>query len=320
MRAPAYNQASPTSTLPSPHSAVGRPLSYGYTSYYQALQPQPNYVHSAGAMPYNNGRASFSSVSQPASATSAYTRYNEPTTPQSAREQSSMYAQGYTTSAQVTTPRQAPIPAYHSMSSSASKAASPPSGTSHSTGAAPGPIPASTPQMRTDENGIQWLKFMYSKDKHKREYEIRCDAEAVDTKQLSPTFKAANLVYPRAQKFSEYTGNRWAYESECNHIGWALTHLNPELRENRGATQRAVDSWRNTSGNTKMRSRRVKRQTKAQTRAKAQQQMQASQQSVLGGRNTNALAMQRPLPETSSSTHEHHLPASKLDRKLSIFR
>jgi len=161
---------------------------------------------------------------------------------------------------------------------------------------------------------------MYSKDKHKREYEIRCDTESVDIKRLSPTFKEANLVYPRAQKFAEYTGNRWKYESECNQIGWALTHLNPELRENRGATQRAVDSWRNTCQDPKMRSRRVKRQTKAVTRAKAQQQMQASQQGVTAQRDSHALVVQRPLPETASgSTHEHQLPASSIDGKSACF-
>jgi len=201
------------------------------------------------------------------------------------------------------------------MSSSTSKA-SPPSGHSHSTGAAPGPIPATTPVIAKDIDGVKWIKFMYSKDKHKREYEIRCDTESVEIKSLSPTFKEANLVYPRAKKLDEYTGNRWKYESECNQIGWALTHLNPELRENRGATQRAVDSWRNTCKDLKMRSRRVKRQSKAITRAKAQQQMQASQHGVNAQRDSQPLAVQRPLPETlSSSTHEHKLPASSVDGK-----
>lgn len=69
-------------------------------------------------------------------------------------------------------------------------------------------------------------------------------------------------VYPRANlPQEEYKGNRWAYETECNTLGWKLAHLNSsEIAGKRGLIQRAVDSYRNRYPN--MRSRRVARQEK----------------------------------------------------------
>ena len=80
------------------------------------------------------------------------------------------------------------------------------------------------------------------------EYTIRCDVESVDTNSLSQEFKSENCVYPRACVPKEqYKGNRLAYETDCNQVGWALAELNPCLRGKRGLIQRAVDSWRNSN-------------------------------------------------------------------------
>lgn len=139
--------------------------------------------------------------------------------------------------------------------------------------AAPGPIPATTPLVvRQDQNGVQWIAFEYSRDRIKSEYTIRCDVESVDTTTLSEEFKTQNCVYPRACRTDEpYKGNRLHYESECNTVGWALAELNPNLRDKRGLIQRAVDSWRNSNQNPRLRSRRVRRQAKL-TQRKAQSQ------------------------------------------------
>lgn len=69
-------------------------------------------------------------------------------------------------------------------------------------------------------------------------------------------------MYPRANLPREtYRGNRWAYETECNMLGWKLAYLNAnEIAGKRGLIQRAVDSYRNRYPS--MRSRRVARQEK----------------------------------------------------------
>ena len=134
--------------------------------------------------------------------------------------------------------------------------------------AAPGPIPATTPLVvRQDNNGVQWIAFEYSRDRVKMEYTIRCDVESVNTDELSQEFKSANCVYPRACcNKDQYKGNRLHYESECNAVGWALAQLNPPLREKRGLIQRAVDSWRNSNQDVRLRSRRVRRMAKMTNR------------------------------------------------------
>ena len=130
--------------------------------------------------------------------------------------------------------------------------------------AAPGPIPATTPLVvRQDNNGVQWIAFEYSRDRVKMEYTIRCDVESVDTGNLSQEFKQDNCVYPRAcVPRDQYKGNRLTYETDCNQVGWALADLNACLRGKRGLIQRAVDSWRNSNQDPKLRSRRVRRQAK----------------------------------------------------------
>ncbi|KAJ5495000.1 hypothetical protein N7539_000116 [Penicillium diatomitis] len=137
-----------------------------------------------------------------------------------------------------------------------------------SSSAAPGPIPATTPLVvRQDSNGVQWIAFEYSRDRVKMEYTIRCDVESVNVDNLSQDFKTENCVYPRACcSKDQYRGNRLVYETECNTVGWALAELNPSLRGKRGLIQRAVDSWRNSNQDQRLRSRRVRRQAKANYR------------------------------------------------------
>lgn len=134
--------------------------------------------------------------------------------------------------------------------------------------AAPGPIPATTPLVvRQDNNGVQWIAFEYSRDRVKMEYTIRCDVESVNVDNLNPDFKSENCVYPRACcSKDQYRGNRLVYETECNTVGWALAELNPCLRGKRGLIQRAVDSWRNSNSDPKLRSRRVRRMAKLNNR------------------------------------------------------
>ncbi|KAK4157004.1 hypothetical protein C8A00DRAFT_12113 [Chaetomidium leptoderma] len=135
--------------------------------------------------------------------------------------------------------------------------------------AAPGPIPATTPLVvRQDTNGVQWIAFEYSRDRVKMEYTIRCDVESVNQDELSAEFRSENCVYPRACcPKDQYRGNRLQYETECNSVGWALAQLNPPLRGKRGLIQRAVDSWRNSNQDPRLRSRRVRRMAKMNYRS-----------------------------------------------------
>lgn len=99
------------------------------------------------------------------------------------------------------------------------------------------------------------------------EYTIRCDVESVNTDELTEEFKTENCVYPRACcPKDQYRGNRLVYETECNTVGWALAQLNPPLRGKRGLIQRAVDSWRNSNQDPRLRSRRVRRMAKINNR------------------------------------------------------
>ncbi|KAI0467380.1 hypothetical protein F4859DRAFT_506758 [Xylaria cf. heliscus] len=138
--------------------------------------------------------------------------------------------------------------------------------------AAPGPIPATTPLVvRQDNNGVQWIAFEYSRDRVKMEYTIRCDVESVNTDELGADFRTENCVYPRACcTKDQYRGNRLQYETECNTVGWALAQLNPCLRGKRGLIQRAVDSWRNSNQDPRLRSRRVRRMAKMNNRKTVQ--------------------------------------------------
>ncbi|KAL8879287.1 MAG: hypothetical protein Q9198_003071 [Flavoplaca austrocitrina] len=194
--------------------------------------------------------------------------------------------------------------------------------------AAPGPIPATTPTVvRQDQNGVQWIAFEYSRDRVKMEYTIRCDVESVNVDQLAQDFQTENCVYPRAIcNKDQYRGNRLNYETECNTVGWALAELNPCLRGKRGLIQRAVDSWRNSNQDPRLRSRRVRRQAKIQTRKQVQTPHPShlpgpggpgvgggGPTGVTPGPNPMAAPVQRPQQQQpsnmmmgSSQTHHHH--------------
>ena len=163
-------------------------------------------------------------------------------------------------------------PPQHSSNGPQSNLNNVPGGNGVNPNAAPGPIPATTPLVvRQDNNGVQWIAFEYSRDRVKMEYTIRCDVESVNVETLSPEFKQENCVYPRACcSKDQYRGNRLVYETECNTVGWALAELNPCLRGKRGLIQRAVDSWRNSNQDPRLRSRRVRRMAKINNRKAVQ--------------------------------------------------
>jgi hypothetical protein len=186
--------------------------------------------------------------------------------------------------------------------------------------AAPGPIPATTPLVvRQDQNGVQWIAFEYSRDRVKMEYTIRCDVESVDVNSLGADFKNENCVYPRACcPKDQYKGNRLHYESECNTVGWALAQLNPCLRGKRGLIQRAVDSWRNSNSDPRLRSRRVRRMAKMNNRKAAAASMAHTPHlAVPGGPGAPGMPptgvaapgpRQPPLGMGGPMIHHHHDP------------
>ncbi|KAI7902820.1 uncharacterized protein BX663DRAFT_510610 [Cokeromyces recurvatus] len=112
------------------------------------------------------------------------------------------------------------------------------------------------------KDGVEWVSFVYSHNRTLKRYSIRTDINSVDPSLVCDKFKSENCVYPRANlPKEEYHGNRWAYETECNNLGWKLAWLNKEeIAGKRGLIQRAVDSYRNRYPS--MRSRRVARQEK----------------------------------------------------------
>ena len=228
-----YGQTQPTSHHPPITSAPGTMMSYQHAHH----QMQPPQQHSSQAQPgATDNKPSPASLQRPPSV--IVPPHGTPQTPQGQ-------------------PNGPPLPT----------SAGP------NPNAAPGPIPATTPLVvRQDNNGVQWIAFEYSRDRVKMEYTIRCDVESVNTEELSQEFKSANCVYPRACcSKDQYKGNRLHYESECNAVGWALAQLNPPLREKRGLIQRAVDSWRNSNQDPRLRSRRVRRMAKLHNRSKAPQ-------------------------------------------------
>lgn len=166
----------------------------------------------------------------------------------------------------------------------------------------PGPIPASTPTLvKRDEYGIDWISFEYSRDRIKSKYLIRCDIEVVDINQLPEDFKSENCIYPRATVPPEqYRGNRRKYETECNYIGWCLSFLNPDLRNQRGLIQRAVDSWRNTNADPTYRSRRVRRMFKKQKNL----QREIERENTLSSPESRRRAFMKNRRDSTSATLE----------------
>ncbi|EEH21683.2 hypothetical protein PABG_03899 [Paracoccidioides brasiliensis Pb03] len=184
------------------------------------------------------------------------------------------------------------------------------------TSAAPGPIPATTPLVvRQDQNGVQWIAFEYSRDRVKMEYTIRCDVENINIENLSQEFKTENCVYPRACcSKDQYRGNRLVYETECNAVGWALAELNSCLRGKRGLIQRAVDSWRNSNQDPRLRSRRVRRMAKINNRKSVSSQHPnhlAGPPSAVGVPGSAGLAPTGSLGIGGPQLHHHHAHPSE---------
>ncbi|KAF5250828.1 hypothetical protein FANTH_4019 [Fusarium anthophilum] len=128
-------------------------------------------------------------------------------------------------------------------------------------------LAANSPIHGLDSYGVQWITFEYSKEREKKQWTIRCDVEAVNTKELSLEFKQNNCVYPQAWgPKDQYRGNRLMCETQYNEIGWALAELNVCLRGDRGLLQRAVDSWRNCRPDRRLHSRRMRRLAKENAR------------------------------------------------------
>ncbi|KAJ5573949.1 uncharacterized protein N7459_008376, partial [Penicillium hispanicum] len=267
---------SPASVASQPHEQHNRnmytqspqmpPQMYGYQSYSPMNPVQPPYAAHPSPQPHT---LTSQSMMMPPQTTTAQMSPHQPThTPSTALPSSPVMKLDSTPQAAHS---QRPMLNPLSTSSNAGLPASnlhqtSPLGTSST--AAPGPIPATTPLVvRQDSNGVQWIAFEYSRDRIKMEYTIRCDVESVNVDNLSQDFKTENCVYPRACcSKDQYRGNRLVYETECNAVGWALAELNPSLRGKRGLIQRAVDSWRNSNQDPRLRSRRVRRQAKLNRR------------------------------------------------------
>ncbi|KAJ5647435.1 hypothetical protein N7490_003807 [Penicillium lividum] len=245
------------------------PHMYGYAPYSPMNPGQPPYA--AHPSPQSHAITSQSMMMPPQTSTAQMSPHQPSRTPNTALSSPAMKMdsnpQPASTQRSVLNPT-LPAPTNTGMPVGAHQTT--PLGTSSS--AAPGPIPATTPLVvRQDSNGVQWIAFEYSRDRVKMEYTIRCDVESVAVENLSQDFKAENCVYPRACcNKDQYRGNRLVYETECNAVGWALAELNAALRGKRGLIQRAVDSWRNSNQDPRLRSRRVRRQHKMNRRQSVQ--------------------------------------------------
>lgn len=269
---------SPASVASQPHDQHGRnmytqspqmpPQMYGYQPYspMNPVQPSPYAAHPS---PQSHTLTSQSMMMPPQTTTAQMSPHQAPHASNSALSSSPVMKMDPTPQS-ASAQRPMLNPPLSSPSNTGLQAGgvhqTSPLGTSSS--AAPGPIPATTPLVvRQDSNGVQWIAFEYSRDRVKMEYTIRCDVESVNVENLSQDFKTENCVYPRACcNKDQYRGNRLVYETECNTVGWALAELNPSLRGKRGLIQRAVDSWRNSNQDPRLRSRRVRRQAKVNYR------------------------------------------------------
>ncbi|CAO3626529.1 unnamed protein product [Cunninghamella blakesleeana] len=145
------------------------------------------------------------------------------------------------------------------------------------------------------KDGVEWVSFVYSHNRVMKKYTIRTDLENITLDQIDDKFKADNCVYPRANlPKDQYKGNRWAYETECNVLGWKLAWLNmSEISGKRGLIQRAVDSYRNRYPS--MRSRRVARQAKLMNGTLRKRKQRGDEEDAL-------IELVSSLTSTSSST------------------
>lgn len=121
-------------------------------------------------------------------------------------------------------------------------------------------------------------------------------------------------MYPRANlPREEYKGNRWAYETECNTLGWKLAHLNSaEIAGKRGLIQRAVDSYRNRYPS--MRSRRVARQEKLLKGTLRKRKQRDSEEPIDQDEDISASVKSTKNPRTTNSNAGH----SELPKTVSI--
>lgn len=175
---------------------------------------------------------------------------------------------------------------------------------------APGPIPATTPLVVSQgPDGVQSIIFEYSRDRIKVPYTIKCNVESVNQATLSREFKEANCVYPKACNFREvkYNGTRFEYETFCNELGWALAALNPELRGKRGLIQRAVDSWRNSASDVKLRSRRVRRLEKSHKRQSIPSASSNARHRPFDISSIGSVSREPVNPHTAQLQHGHFL-------------
>ncbi|PGH29251.1 hypothetical protein GX50_08014 [[Emmonsia] crescens] len=263
--------ASPQSHDPHGRSLYGQPPQMAQGMYGYPQFPPMNPVHSAPYAPHP-GQQHAHLTSQPL----LVGHQGAPGQMQHQHQQTQQHPGAVTSSPRMKydpTPQQ-PTPPQRTPLNQSHQAPPVSGGTVHpgpggsNTSAAPGPIPATTPLVvRQDQNGVQWIAFEYSRDRVKMEYTIRCDVENINIEHLSQEFKTENCVYPRACcSKDQYRGNRLVYETECNAVGWALAELNTCLRGKRGLIQRAVDSWRNSNQDPRLRSRRVRRMAKINSR------------------------------------------------------
>ncbi|KAJ5958469.1 uncharacterized protein N7479_005619 [Penicillium vulpinum] len=335
--------SSPASVASQPHEQHGRnmysqspqmpPQMFAYPPYspMNPVQPSPYGAHHSPQQ--HHPLTSQPLMMPPQKAPSQVPPHQSPHIPTSGMSSSPIMK--LDSSQHPTTPQQTmlnpPLTATNSHAMSASNPhASPPMGGTTSS-AAPGPIPATTPLVvRQDSNGVQWIAFEYSRDRVKMEYTIRCDVESVIVDTLTQEFKTENCVYPRACcSKDQYRGNRLVYETECNAVGWALAELNPALRGKRGLIQRAVDSWRNSNQDPRLRSRRVRRMAKINRRQSvpAQSAHMAQQGPVgpSGPPGPGMSAMPAPVPRPSlgpmsmgpPQMHHHHQPDGSPNEEVS---
>ncbi|KAJ1920722.1 hypothetical protein H4219_001121 [Mycoemilia scoparia] len=137
----------------------------------------------------------------------------------------------------------------------------------------------SGPEIYKDVDGTPFLAFSYAQKGKPQRHSVRVDLDRAALSLIPPSFKRNNCVYPRANcPKSNYKGNRWAYETECNQLGWQLAFLNQELLAGkRGLLQRGVDSYRQVTVGRKGRSRSKKTKSEKQaSNASAENERQKS--------------------------------------------
>ncbi|KAJ2884401.1 hypothetical protein H4R27_002115 [Coemansia aciculifera] len=175
------------------------------------------------------------------------------------------------------------------------------------------------PLLETGGDDVPWLSFVYAQKGKPKRHRIRIDIERAPLPAIPSSFQANNCVYPRANcAKSAYTGNRWAYETECNGIGWKLAFLNQELLSGRrGLLQTAVNNYRTIVAGRK--SRRIARLEKAERTQHASPACEARTSTAgrlaYGTSNTsssNKRSLPQPVPTTSMAHGESSTQAETI--------